>query len=73
MDSYRKVLEKLKEDVSEFIEKELAQLDEIVKKAEEIPEDDSELINKLKNQQYEGLTGSMMDQLWTSCAEDPEK
>ena len=52
MDSYRKVLEKLKEDVSEFIEKELAQLDEIVKKAEEIPQDDSELINKLKNQQY---------------------
>lgn len=65
------MLEKLKEDVTEFIEKELAQLEEVTKKAEELPEEDAEVIGKLKGQQYEGLTGAMMDTLWASCAEDP--
>lgn len=73
MESYKAVLEKLKEDVSQFIEKELAQLDEITKKAEEIPPEDQQLIGKLKNHQYQGLTGVTMDQLWKSCAEDPER
>lgn len=73
MTSYREVLEKLKQDVNQFIEKEIVQLDQIEQKTQEIPEEDQQLIMKLKGGQYEGLTGIEMDQLWKSCAEDPEK
>jgi hypothetical protein len=73
MASYREVLDKLKQDVNQFIDKELAQLDFIEAKTQEIPEEDKELVEKLKGSQYEGLTGVQMDQLWRNCAEDPEK
>ena len=73
MESYRAVLEKLKNDVNQFIEKQLAQLDSITYKATVIPSEDQELINKLKNIQYDGLTGKLMDRLWSTCADDPEK
>ena len=73
MESYRATLEKLKNDVNQFIEKQLAQLDSINQKAAAIPSKDEELINRLKNLQYEGLTGKEMDRLWTTTADDPEK
>jgi peroxiredoxin family protein len=63
----------LKEDVNLFIEKEMGQLEEISSKAEEIPEDDAEIIMMLKKQEYEGLNGAIMDTLWSNCADDPGK
>jgi hypothetical protein len=44
MASYREVLDKLKQDVNQFIDKELAQLDFIEAKTQEIPEEDKELV-----------------------------
>ena len=73
MGSYRAVLEKLKNDVNQFIEKQLAQLDSIIQKATIIPSEDQEIINKLKSMKYDGLTGKLMDRLWSTCADDPEK
>lgn len=35
--------------------------------------EDEELVEKLKTQRYKELTGTMMDKLWRSSAEDPEK
>ena len=73
MGSYRAVLEKLKNDVNQFIEKQLAQLDSIIQKATIIPSEDQEIVNKLKSMTYDGLTGKLMDRLWSTCADDPEK
>lgn len=71
--SYRDILEKLKENVSEFIEKELNSLEEIENNCAEIDPEDEELIKKLKSQQYKEFTGAILDALWKNCTEDPEK
>jgi len=42
-----------------------------VKKAEEVPEEDNQLISKLREQNYEQFTGTIMDKLWMNCADDP--
>jgi hypothetical protein len=46
----------------------MASLDEIVHKAEEINSADVDLMEKLRLQQYDALTGRQMDELWVSCA-----
>jgi hypothetical protein len=51
----------------------LSSLEEIESKSAEIEPEDEELIQKLKSQQFKEFTGSMMDQLWKNCAEDPAK
>ena len=73
MKSYRAVLEKLKNDVNKFIEKELAQLDSISQKATTIELEDEEVINRLKTLKYDGLTGKVMDRLWSNSGDNPEK
>lgn len=37
-------------------------------KAEEVNAGDVDLIEKLRSQQYDALTGKQMDELWVSCA-----
>ena len=73
MSSYKQILQKLKMDVNQFVQKQLEQLEQIQKNVCYVPEEDQVLIGRLKFTQYEGFNGKIMDHLWTSVMETTEK
>ena len=70
--TYRETLERLKRDVNEFVEKELASLEQMMDEASTLPMEVQPILLRLQRQEYSGLLGKEMDFLWSNCGQSKE-